>query len=272
MSYMVLLASKDGSKVATVACPICGRISRQILKDEYKPSSITALRSAHTCPVCGTMFASSSSAESAKYSGSYARYISQGEQSYNADIKMAYDTIGDRNAHGQSPAQTTSEKRVEPRLNTSAEKIMFCSINLFGSKQNRIYISNDMTIKANDRVIVPLGFNNTEKTGVVISTELYSHDEAPYPIEKTKAIIRKAPSAESQPTQQITEPQKMPNVSDVQLTANTKVANDTVPSTQYSEGQAIQNAVEIHPIPCCGMTMILKSIQRLIIFSTSVMA
>lgn len=52
MSDMVLLASKDGSKVATVACPICGRISCQILMDEYRSSSVASLRSSHTCPVC----------------------------------------------------------------------------------------------------------------------------------------------------------------------------------------------------------------------------
>jgi hypothetical protein len=53
MSVMVLLASKDGSKVATVACLKCGRISRQIFRDEYKSSPIAEFRSSHTCPVCG---------------------------------------------------------------------------------------------------------------------------------------------------------------------------------------------------------------------------
>lgn len=234
MSVMVLLASKDGSKVVTVACPKCGRISRQILKDGYESSPIAEFRSSHTCPVCGTTFASSSSTESAKFSGSYARYISQGEQSYNADIKTAYDTIDNR----------------------TAEKIMICSIKLFGSERNRIYISNDMTIKANDKVIVPLGFNNAEKTGIVISAELYSRDKVPYPIEETKAIIRKAPSAESQQIQQISAPPKMSNGSDVQLTANTKVAKDTVPPSQHSiERQTIQDAVAIPktaPVPDSG--------------------
>lgn len=107
MSVMVLLASKDGSKVVTTACPKCGRISRQLLKDEYKGAPIAEFRISHTCPVCGTTFASSSSTERAKYSGSYARYISQGEQSYNADIKTAYDTTDNHTAESQPTQQIT---------------------------------------------------------------------------------------------------------------------------------------------------------------------
>ncbi|MPM13474.1 hypothetical protein SDC9_59831 [bioreactor metagenome] len=145
MSEMVLLASKDSSKVVTVACPLCGRISRQILKDEYKNSSIAAFRSPHTCPVCGTTFASSSSAESAKYSGSYARYISQGEQSYNADIKTAYTTTQNSNVHGQNSIPTTSERRLAQQVNSTAEKFMICRVAFPGSERSYSYISNDLT-------------------------------------------------------------------------------------------------------------------------------
>lgn len=108
MSDMVLLASKEGSKVATVACPICGRISRQILMNEYKSSSVASLRTSHTCPLCGAVFVSFSSAESAKYAGSYARYNAQGEQSYNAHIKTAFSKTRSQNA--LSPNSTSYQE------------------------------------------------------------------------------------------------------------------------------------------------------------------
>ncbi|WP_339316403.1 DUF4011 domain-containing protein [Paenibacillus sp. FSL R10-2734] len=97
MSDMVLLASKNASKVATVACPKCGRISRQILKDEYRNSIIANFNSSHICPVCNTKYSSTSCAESGKYSNSYDRYLSQGEQLYNSDVNTAYISTQNRN-------------------------------------------------------------------------------------------------------------------------------------------------------------------------------
>lgn len=120
MSVMVLLTSKDGSKVATVACPKCGRISRQILRDEYKSSPIAEFRSSHTCPVCGTTFASSSSAESAKYSGSYARYTAQGEQSYNSDIRTLYTTTQSSNSEPNATPIAAEKKDTSRPINTTA--------------------------------------------------------------------------------------------------------------------------------------------------------
>jgi hypothetical protein len=91
MSDMVLLSSKEGSKAVTVECPVCGRIGRQILKREYKSSSDAVFQNQHICPVCKSVFGSSSSAGSAKSSSAYSRYISLGEQAYNSDVRTAYE-------------------------------------------------------------------------------------------------------------------------------------------------------------------------------------
>lgn len=110
MSVMVLLASKDGSKAVTVACPKCGRISRQILRDEYKSSPSADLCNPHICPICETNYSSLSSTESGKYSEACRRYLMQGEQSYNADIST---DVQSESAEAQQSPLLTENKTIE---------------------------------------------------------------------------------------------------------------------------------------------------------------
>lgn len=243
MSDMVLLVSKDGSKVATVACPKCGRISRQILRDEYKSSPITEFRSSHTCPVCGTTFTSSSSAERAKYLGSYARYTAQGEQSYNSDIRTTYSIIQSCNSQAPNTTPIATEKKDTPhQINTTEVKIMVCNVTLPGSQRSYAYISDDLTIRANDKVIVPAGLDNAEKDGTVVSIGVYAPNDTPYPIEKTKHIIRKSTSADLQPPQHITEQKRVPNISVPKPKTTTTMIADAATKTQAS---TLEDAVSI---------------------------
>ena len=124
MSVMVLLASKDGSKVATVACPECGRISRQILRNEYKSSPIAVFSSSHTCPVCGTTYASSASAERAKYVGSYALYTAQGEQAYNSDTRASYLAHQRGKAKAPNAAPVADENNAKLLQHITEQKIV----------------------------------------------------------------------------------------------------------------------------------------------------
>lgn len=87
---MVLLASREGSKVVTVACPQCGRISRQILRNEYQTQPSIDLRNIHTCPVCGMIYSALTFSERATWSMAFDCYIQKGEQSYNNEIKATY--------------------------------------------------------------------------------------------------------------------------------------------------------------------------------------
>lgn len=59
--------------------------------------------------------------------------------------------------------------------------------------QDRIYQyrTDDKTIRPGDKVIVPVGEDNEEKTARVISVDVYRSNSVPYPVHKTKKIIRK---------------------------------------------------------------------------------
>jgi very-short-patch-repair endonuclease len=175
---MILLSSKVGSKVVTVACYECGRISRQISKDEYGSQPNLMLCSNHTCPICETIHSSFSVVDRDKWSVAYSRYLTQGEQSYNNDVKNAYQT--------SSKHQTTENSTI------AEEKVMICGIEISGMGLYYSYISTDPTIKIGDRVIVPFGSKNKENIGTVMDIGYYAFNKTPYPIEKTKKIIKKA--------------------------------------------------------------------------------
>lgn len=59
--------------------------------------------------------------------------------------------------------------------------------------QDRIYQyrTDDKTIRPGDKVVVPVGEDNEEKTARVISVDVYHSNSVPYPVHKTKKIIRK---------------------------------------------------------------------------------
>ncbi len=59
--------------------------------------------------------------------------------------------------------------------------------------QDRIYQyrTDDKTIRPGDKVVVPVGEDNEEKTARVISVDVYRSNSVPYPVHKTKKIIRK---------------------------------------------------------------------------------
>lgn len=53
------------------------------------------------------------------------------------------------------------------------------------------YLTNDDTISIGDYVVAPVGTDNKECVGKVVSVEKHLHISVPFPIEKTKWIIRK---------------------------------------------------------------------------------
>lgn len=59
--------------------------------------------------------------------------------------------------------------------------------------QDRIYQyrTDDKTIRPGDKVVVPIGEDNEEKTARVISVDVYRSNDVPYPVHKTKKIIKK---------------------------------------------------------------------------------
>lgn len=89
MADMVLLKCDIGSNAATVLCPECGRISRQILSASYSPSKSTGLFRPHTCPVCNFEFRTCSSIPASNWSAAFARYKRDADV-YNQSVKDSY--------------------------------------------------------------------------------------------------------------------------------------------------------------------------------------
>lgn len=67
----------------------------------------------------------------------------------------------------------------------------YCGVRLPYSSRTYSYLTDDNSIKIGDKVIVPFGKDNEETEGTVVYVGQYSRFCVPYPIEKTKTIIKK---------------------------------------------------------------------------------
>lgn len=65
-----------------------------------------------------------------------------------------------------------------------------------GAKHAYSYLTTDKTIKNGDIVIVPVGANNEPKPAYVEEVRTVTEDNIPYPLEKTKSVIRRAKKKE----------------------------------------------------------------------------
>lgn len=68
---------------------------------------------------------------------------------------------------------------------------IYCSIVFENGYKSYYYITDDDTIEIGDLVIVPAGKNNHHAVVEVIDIEYFTAEDAPFPVEKTKHIIRK---------------------------------------------------------------------------------
>ena len=66
---------------------------------------------------------------------------------------------------------------------------VYCQVLLEGVKFTYSYIS-DFDIKVGDIVVVPFGYQNTERAALVVAVNEHTAETAPYPPEKTKHISR----------------------------------------------------------------------------------
>jgi hypothetical protein len=71
-------------------------------------------------------------------------------------------------------------------------EVKYCGVEFSESGQIYHYRTTDLRIVVGDRVIVPVGEENYEREVTVRSIEFCRWDDTPYPLEKTKQIIRKA--------------------------------------------------------------------------------
>lgn len=73
---------------------------------------------------------------------------------------------------------------------------IFCSVEFDSGYKSYYYITDDDSIEVGDFVIVPAGKDNHPAAVEVVKKEYFSEEDAPFPIEKTKRIIRKCTDEE----------------------------------------------------------------------------
>ena len=71
------------------------------------------------------------------------------------------------------------------------DRVKYCSVLLPLGDELYYYQTDDDSIETNDQVLVLFGVNDTEIEGIVKETKYYALDEVPFPLHKTKKIIKR---------------------------------------------------------------------------------
>ena len=116
MAEMIVVKCDIGSKAATVLCPSCARISRQILKAAFNNGSNNELLTAHTCPVCGAVYHVCNSFGADAWKAAFSRYT-MSPDSYNEAVKENHN----RKKQAAIDAQRAAEHKPEPAPATKPE-------------------------------------------------------------------------------------------------------------------------------------------------------
>lgn len=77
--------------------------------------------------------------------------------------------------------------------------LIFCSVEFENSYKSYYYLTEDDTIEIGDAVIVPAGWEDRRAIAEVVDIEYCSKEDAPFPLEKTKHILRKCTAADFNP-------------------------------------------------------------------------
>ncbi len=67
---------------------------------------------------------------------------------------------------------------------------IFCSVTFNDSDKSYYYLTDDDSIEIGDYVVVPAGKDNHEAIVEVVNVEYFDENNVPFPVEKTKRIIR----------------------------------------------------------------------------------
>ena len=87
-------------------------------------------------------------------------------------------------------AQTCNTERFMDAMKTG--EVKYCGVEFTEDGRIYHYRTEDAGIAVGDTVVVPVGYDNYERTAVVKTIQFYRwDDDTPYPLEKTKEIIRK---------------------------------------------------------------------------------
>jgi len=85
------------------------------------------------------------------------------------------------------------QKQKEEQEEKEKDKTIYtyCSVSLPEKSRPFSYLTDDNSIKIGDTVLVPFGTDNEELAGIVVSVGQYTRMAVPYPVERTKKIIKK---------------------------------------------------------------------------------
>lgn len=83
-------------------------------------------------------------------------------------------------------------ERMEDRDEGPLTAYRYCTVQFSPYEKSYSYRTEDKTIFPGDKVVVPAGEDNQEKIVEVVAVGDYLRSAVPYPIEKTKKILRKA--------------------------------------------------------------------------------
>ena len=84
------------------------------------------------------------------------------------------------------------EKSAPVEKSTSGGYYQFCKVQFKDGGSPYAYLTGGLPLAVDDFVVVPVGKQNAEKTGCVTDVFVCSAQDAPYPPEKTKFVLRKA--------------------------------------------------------------------------------
>ena len=125
------------------------------------------------------------------------------EKEYNEARQMRYDKQQKQEREEEKQRQLLQQQRdaekIEQQKKHEAEMLndktiyTYCGVKFPFSINTYSFRTNDSSLKIGDTVIVPLGEENKETQGIIVSIGQYSRIGAPYPPEKTKFILRKKP-------------------------------------------------------------------------------
>jgi hypothetical protein len=73
------------------------------------------------------------------------------------------------------------------------EPVIVCAVSFRKAAERYQYQTTDSQIQVGDRVVVPVGPDDTEQIALVESVKRCQPDQAPYPLATTKQILRKLP-------------------------------------------------------------------------------
>ena len=127
-------------------------------------------------------------------------YPSADENEYGLDVndfetedefRAAMDAKEQEELEAQRQAAMRKQRALQEELAKDGTVYTYCGVLLPGISRPFFYRTNDKTIQIGDTVIVPYGYNNQETEGTVVSVGQYAKLAVPYPVEKTKMIIRK---------------------------------------------------------------------------------